>query len=82
VPRIQFSDVPLEIARHLRRQRRKHKITEAQLQLIIDWILFDNPEAPEGDWYKDFGSFFLCGSGRYPKTVLTHDMKPFGEEID
>jgi hypothetical protein len=27
-------------------------------------------EVPEGPWYKDFGSFKLCGEGAYPKTFL------------
>ena len=27
------------------------------------------PHAPANDWYKDFGSFLLCGTGEYPKTV-------------
>jgi hypothetical protein len=35
-----------------------------------------------GDWYKDFGSFKLGGSGEYPRTVLTKEMKAFGEEIE
>ena len=25
---------------------------------------------PEGLWYKDFGSFKICGEGIYPKTFL------------
>ena len=25
------------------------------------------PDAPEGPWYKDFGSFKLYGEGRYPR---------------
>ena len=33
-------------------------------------------------WYKDFGSFKLCGSGPYPKTVLVRGMEPYGEEIE
>ena len=37
-----------------------------QLRLWID----SNPEVPEGDWYKDFGSFKICGSGSLPKTFL------------
>jgi hypothetical protein len=41
-----------------------------------------NPSAPHGDWYKDFGSFILCGSGRLPKTVLEKGMKPFGDPIE
>lgn len=40
------------------------------------------PEAPEGDWYKDFRSFILCGSGKFPKTVLEKGMKPFGDPVD
>jgi hypothetical protein len=40
------------------------------------------PFAPEGDWYKDFGSFKLCGRGEYPKTFPIRDMRPRGEEIE
>jgi hypothetical protein len=40
------------------------------------------PNAPDGDWYKDFGSFKLCGTGELPKTVLTRGMTPFGDEIE
>jgi hypothetical protein len=25
----------------------------------------DTPSAPDGDWYKDFGSFTICGSGAF-----------------
>lgn len=28
------------------------------------------PDAPEGPWYKDFGSFKICGEGELPKTFL------------
>ena len=35
-----------------------------------------------GDWYKDFGSFILCGTGKFPKTVLEKGTKPFGEPVD
>jgi len=40
-----------------------------------------NRGAPDGDWYKDFGSFVLCGTGEYPKTVLKKGMKPFGTPL-
>jgi hypothetical protein len=40
------------------------------------------PYAPDGDWYKDLGSFLLCGSGEYPKTILTKGMKPYGDPIE
>ncbi len=28
------------------------------------------PEAPDGPWCKDFGSFKICGEGGFPKTFL------------
>ena len=49
--------------------------------MLQTWVRI-NPLAPEGDWYKDFGSFLLCGSGKLPKTVLEKGMKPFGDPIE
>lgn len=43
----------------------------------LAWVK-TGPHAPDGEWYKDFGSFFLCGSGELPKTVLLKGMIPFG----
>lgn len=40
------------------------------------------PVAPAGDWYKDFGTFKLCGTDQFPKTVLEKSMTPFGEPIE
>ena len=46
----------------------------------MEWVRSE-PIAPEGDWYKDFGSFKLCGAGEFRRTVLTKGMKAFGKEI-
>jgi hypothetical protein len=27
-----------------------------------------DPDVPDGDWYKDFGTFKLCGTGKFPST--------------
>ncbi len=81
VPKIQFTDLPLEIARHFRRKRRQRKLTEVQLQQLIKWALTE-PEASAGDWYKRFDGFILCGTGVYPKTVLDADMTPYGTELE
>ena len=53
----------------------------ADLRRLQAWVKSE-PIAPEGDWYKDFGSFKLCGRGDYPKTFLIKGMKPYGDEID
>jgi hypothetical protein len=44
------------------------------------WIE-SRPEVPEGAWYKDFGSFKLCGMGNYPKTFLLTGQLASGEKL-
>jgi len=39
------------------------------------------PEVPERPWYKDFGSFKLCGEGKYPKTFLLAEKAAKGRRI-
>jgi hypothetical protein len=63
----------------LERVEERH-ISVDDLTWLQAWVRSE-PQAPEGDWYKDFGSFTLCGSGEYPKTVLAKGMKAFGQEI-
>jgi len=46
-------------------------ISIADLNQLRLWVE-SNPEVPDGDWYKDFGSFKVCGEGPYPKTFLLY----------
>jgi hypothetical protein len=39
------------------------------------------PQVPEGAWYKDFGSFKLCGETRYPKTFLLAGQAAAGQKL-
>jgi hypothetical protein len=39
------------------------------------------PDVPEGPWYKDFGSFKLCGEGKYPKTFLLAGQAATGRKL-
>jgi hypothetical protein len=48
-----------------------------RLRLWID----SNPEVPEGDWYKDFGSFKICGNGSVPKTFLLRGQAAKGHAL-
>jgi hypothetical protein len=58
----------------------ERRIPLADLHRLQAWVKAE-PQAPDGDWYKDFGSFKLCGSDEYPKTFPIKGMKPWGEEI-
>jgi hypothetical protein len=44
-------------------------ITLADLNALRIWME-SNPDVPDNEWYKDFGSFKICGEGPYPKTFL------------
>jgi hypothetical protein len=59
----------------------QRRVSVTDLLALQAWVK-TGPIAPDGEWFKDFGSFFLCGSGALPKTVLEKGMKPFGDRID
>lgn len=80
MPAIRFSDLPRGTWQHLLDRVQQREISLADLRRLQAWVR-SGPWAPDGDWYKDFGSFKLCGSGEYPKTILTKGMQAFGEEI-
>jgi len=81
LPKIRFSDLPRGLWQRLLERVEERRIPLADLRRLQAWVIA-GPYAPEGDWYKDFGSFMLCGSGEYPKTVLVKGMKAWGEEIE
>jgi hypothetical protein len=81
LPKIRFSDLPRPVWEHLLERIAEREISLGDLRRLQDWVM-TGPQAPDCDWYKDFGSFLLCGSGEIPKTVLAKGMRPFGEPVD
>ena len=81
MPKIRFSNLPRGVWQHLLKRVQDREITVADLTRLQEWVKAE-PQAPEGDWYEDFGTFKLCGSGEYPRTVLTKQMAAFGKEIE
>ena len=61
--------LPAAIREHLVERMRDRNISLPDLNQLRLWME-TKPEVPEGLWYKDFGSFKLCGEGKYPKTFL------------
>jgi len=59
---------------------RDRSISIADLNQLRLWIE-TKPEVPEGDWYKDFGTFKICGHGPYPKTFLLRGHAVKGSSI-
>ena len=59
---------------------RDRKISLNDLNQLRIWIE-SKPDVPEGLWYKDFGSFKLCGEGSYPKTFLLAGQPATGQKL-
>jgi hypothetical protein len=63
MPQIEnWSNFPSAVRDHLAERMRDRDISISDLNRLRVWIEA-RPEVPEGDWYKDFGSFKLCGTG-------------------
>lgn len=73
---IQWTGLPPALRDHLR----ERKITAEDLYQLKIWKESE-PDAPDGLWYKDFGSFKICGSGKYPKTFLLAGQPANGQKL-
>jgi len=80
MPRIRWTNLPDAIRKHLLLRLKERQITEEDLLLLKLWRESD-PEAPEGSWYKDFGSFKICGEGELPLTFLLRGQAAKGEKL-
>ena len=80
MPTIRWTDLPDALRRHLFDRVRERKITAEDIWKLRVWRESE-PEAPDGPWYKDFGSFKLCGEGRYPKTFLLRGQPAKGKRL-
>jgi hypothetical protein len=65
---------------HLFDRLAERKITAEDLYKLKEWHETE-PEAPDGPWYKDFGSFKICGDGRLPKTFLLRGQAAKGKPL-
>jgi len=75
-----WSEMPLAIRQHLIQRMQDRSIGIEDLNRLRLWIE-SRPEVPDGDWYKDFGAFKLCGTGKYPKTFLLRGQVATGHEL-
>jgi len=80
MPKIQWSDLPPALRDHLFERLAERKINLEDLYQLKIWRQSE-PESPEGAWYKDFGSFKICGEGKCPKTFLLRGQVAKGKKL-
>ena len=72
--------LPQEKWAHLRDRAKQRKISMEDLFELAEWKA-QNPQVPDGPWYKDFGTFKLCGIGKYPSTFLMSGQAARGQRL-
>lgn len=80
MPKILWSGLPPALRDHLFDRLRERKISAEDLYRLKVWRESE-PDAPEGPWFKDFGTFKICGEGRYPKTFLLKGQSAKGQPL-
>jgi hypothetical protein len=81
MPQIEtWSRLPAGVRDHLVERMRDRNINLDDLNRLRLWIE-SRPQVPEEAWYKDFGSFKLCGEGKYPKTFLVAGQTATGRRL-
>ena len=80
MPQIEtWSHLPAAVRAHLVERMHDRKISLEDLNQLRLWKEA-KPLAPEGAWYN-FGSFKLCGEGRYPKTFWLAGQAATGQKL-
>ena len=81
MPKIaKWADLPLAVRQHLVDRMRDRSITLEDLNQLRLWIE-SSPTTPDGQWFKDFGSFKICGEGPFPKTFLLKGQVAKGRQL-
>jgi hypothetical protein len=72
--------IPAAIRDHLVERMRDRSISLDDLNQLRTW-LETKQDVPDGSWFKDIGSFKLCGDGKYPKTFLLAGQIATGKKL-
>jgi hypothetical protein len=80
MPKLQWEHLPREKWTHLRDRAKERTISWEDLLALAEWKTQD-PDVPDGEWYKDFGSFKLCGKGNLPSTFLLRGQAARGKRL-
>jgi hypothetical protein len=81
MPQIEiWSRLPAAVRDHVIERMHDRNITLQDLNQLRLWIE-TKPEVRQGPWYKDFGSFKLCGKGKLPKTFLLAGQPAVGRKL-
>ncbi len=80
MPKILRRNLPRQLFAHLLERVQQRQIPGKELALLVEW-LDQQPEVPQGKWFKRFPGMTVCGEGELVKTFLVPGQAPLGEEV-
>ena len=80
MPSVKRSKLPRSLLHRLYQRAIERGASTNDIIRMAAW-LNSNAQVPDGPWWKNFGSFKLCGDGELPKTFLAPHQSAYGEEI-
>ena len=80
MPCVRRKDLPPALLQHLLDRIQQRQIAARQLELLALW-LDQEPEVPEGPWYKRFSGMTVCGEGELVRTFLMPGQLPRGTRV-
>lgn len=80
MPKVRRQNVPPALFRHLLDRVQERSIPATQLVLLAQWP-DDEPEVPEGAWYKEFSGMIVRGESELIKTFLLPGQAPRGRQV-
>ncbi len=80
MPKVRRQNLPRPLWHHLLQRMQERSISPHDLRLLAEW-LDQEPEVPNGEWFKRFPGMIACGEGELIKTFLTPSQTPFGQEL-
>jgi hypothetical protein len=80
MPKVRRRKLPPLLLAHIVERARKREISIDHVHELYRW-LESNPTVPEGEWFKRFRAFTLCGEGELVKTFLVPGQLPYGDEV-
>ena len=80
MPKVRRKDFPPALLHHLLDRIQERRISADQLGLLATWLA-QEPDVPNGKWFKRFPGMTVCGEGELVKTFLVPGQIPDGDEI-
>ena len=73
MPKVRWTKLPPSLREHLFDRVAERQIPAEDLYKLKLWRESE-PEAPDGPWYKDFGSFKICGMYLLPILLILYGL--------